>query len=146
MEVVEVATRVAEGQLRVRVQRVQLIAAAHCSEPLRLYWHESLSHRVYCQQGVLQRDHSQEAGFVLLCESNLCREGLVLQRDHRPAYVHWDCASVGQPRLGRSSHCGAVVVFAPTWVGLMWRARFTGVLDSEYVDKSVLNQRGSRRG
>ena len=47
---------------------------------------------------------------------------------------------------GTVAFCGAVVVFALTWVGLMLRARFTGVLDCEYVDKSVLNQRGSRRG
>ena len=47
---------------------------------------------------------------------------------------------------GTVAFCGAVVVFALTWVGLMWRARFTGVLDSEYVDKGVLYQRGSRRG
>ena len=41
---------------------------------------------------------------------------------------------------------GAFVVFAVTWAGLMWRARFTGLLDSEYVDASALRPGGSRRG
>ena len=57
---------------------VQVIAAGHRSEPLRFYRRQSLSHWVYCQQGVLQRDHSQQAGFILLCECHLCREDLVL--------------------------------------------------------------------
>ena len=46
---------------------------------------------------------------------------------------------------GTVAFCGAVVVFALTWVGSMWRARFTGMLDSEYVDKGILNQTRSRR-
>ena len=45
--VVEPAPWVAEGELPVLV-----IAAGHSSEPLRVYWHQSLSHWVYCQQGV----------------------------------------------------------------------------------------------
>ena len=61
--VIEPPPRVSEGQLRVREQGVEIIAVGHCSEPLRLYRHESLSHRVYRQQGVFQRDHSQQAGF-----------------------------------------------------------------------------------
>ena len=47
---------------------------------------------------------------------------------------------------GTVAFCEAIVVFALTWVGSMWRARFTGVLDSEFVDKGVLNQTRSRRG
>ena len=98
--VVEPAPWVAEGELPVLGEGVQVIAVGHCSAPLRFYRHQSLSHWVYCQQGVLQRDHSQQAGFILLCECHLCREDLVLQPDHCPAYVHWGRASVGQPGPG----------------------------------------------
>ena len=83
----EVTVPGAEGELSVREQGVQVIAVGHRPQPFRLYWHQSLSHRVYCQQGVFQRDHSQEAGFVFFCECHLCREGLVLQPDDCPAYV-----------------------------------------------------------
>ena len=83
----EVTIPGAEGELPVRKEGVQVIAAGHCSEPLRFYRHQSLSHWVNCQQSVLQRDHSQEPGFVFFCECHLCREGLVLQPDDCPAYV-----------------------------------------------------------
>ena len=98
--VVGPAPWVAEVELTVRKEGVQVIASGHCSEPLRFYRHESLSHWVYCQQGVLQRDHSQQTGLVFLCEYHLCCEDLVLQPDHCPACVHWDRASVGQPGPG----------------------------------------------
>ena len=94
--VVGPAPWVAEGELCVLGEGVQVVVAGHGSEPLRFYRHQSLSQWVYCQQGVLQCDHSQQTGLVFLCECHLCREELVLQPDHCPAYVHWDCASVWQ--------------------------------------------------
>ena len=110
--VVEVAARVAEGHLRVRERSVQVIAVGHSSEPFRLYRHESLSHWVYCQQGVFQRDHSQQAGFILLCECHLRRQGLVLQPDHCPAYQtisKFSCRpDVLSPFMPSSFHRGLV--------------------------------------
>ena len=47
---------------------------------------------------------------------------------------------------GTVAFCGAVVVFALTWLGSMWRARFTRVLDGEYVDKDILERTKVRRG
>ena len=38
---------------------------------------------------------------------------------------------------GNVAFLGSAVVFALTWAGSMWRARFTGLLDSEYVDKGM---------
>lgn len=47
---------------------------------------------------------------------------------------------------GTVAFCGAIVIFALTWLGSMWRARFTGLLDSEYVDKDILDRNKVRRG
>ena len=41
---------------------------------------------------------------------------------------------------GNAAFIGAPVVFALTWIGSMARARFTGLLDSEYVDRNSLKR------
>ena len=64
--VVEVSYRVAEGQVQVGNQRVQVVALAHFSEPLCYHRNQPLSHWVHRQKGILQGDHSQEGGFGFL--------------------------------------------------------------------------------
>ena len=46
---------------------------------------------------------------------------------------------------GTAAFFGAPAVFAATWLGSMWRARFTGLLDSEYVDKASLGRNETQR-
>ena len=47
---------------------------------------------------------------------------------------------------GTVAFLGAPVIFALTWLGSMCRARFTGLLDSEYIDKAILDRNRRRTG
>ena len=47
---------------------------------------------------------------------------------------------------GNFALLGGFVVLRVTWGGSMWRARVTGILDAEYVDKGMLVGSARRRG
>ena len=47
---------------------------------------------------------------------------------------------------GEFALLGGFVVLGVTWAGSMWRARVTGILDAEYVDKGMLAGSARRRG
>ena len=47
---------------------------------------------------------------------------------------------------GNFALLGGFVVVGVTWGGSMWRARVTGILDAEYVDKGMLVGSARRRG
>ena len=63
------------------------------------YRHQLLPHWVHSQEGLLQGDHSQQAGLVFVCKYHWSLEGQALEPDDCLAYVHRDGAAVGQPGL-----------------------------------------------